>query len=55
MGNPWSAVGVPKSAGPKVNAGRSLTLAQWQFVQRQLEMLPTTSANTRLAFGLHLL
>ena len=55
MGNPWSAVGVPKSAGPKVNAGRSLTLAQWQFVRRQLAMLPTTSANTRLAFGLHLL
>ena len=55
MGNPWSAVGVPRSAGPKVNAGRSLTLAQWQFVRRQLEMLPTTSANTRLAFGLHLL
>ena len=55
MGNPWSAVGVPKSAGPKVNAGRSLTLAQWHFVQRQLESLPTTSANIRLAFGLHLL
>ena len=55
MGNPWSAVGVPKSAGPKVNAGRNLTLAQWHFVQRQLESLPTTSANIRLAFGLHLL
>ena len=55
MGNPWSAVGVPKSAGPKVNAGRSLTVAQWRFVQRQLESLPTTSANIRLAFGLHLL
>ena len=55
MGNPWSAVGVPKSAGPKVNAGRSLTVAQWHFVQRQLESLPTTSANIRLAFGLHLL
>ena len=55
MGNPWSAVGAPKSAGPKVNAGRSLTVAQWHFVQRQLESLPTTSANIRLAFGLHLL
>ena len=28
MGNPWSAVGVPRTAGPKVNAGRSFSLAQ---------------------------
>ena len=55
MGNPWSAVGVPKSQGPKVNAGRSLTVAQWRFVRQQLDMLATTSANTRLAFGLNLL
>ena len=55
MGNPWSAVGVPKSLGPKVNAGRSLTVAQWRFVRQQLDMLPATSANTRLAFGLNLL
>lgn len=55
MGNPWSAVGVPRSPGPKVNAGRSLTLAQWQFVQGQLEMLPETSANQRLRFAIRLL
>ena len=55
MGNPWSAVGVPKSLGPKVNAGRSLTVAQWRFVRQQLDMLPATSANARLAFGLNLL
>ena len=55
MGNPWSAVAVPRTAGPKVNAGRSFTLAQWAFIERQLEMLKTTSANLRLTFGLHLL
>jgi site-specific recombinase XerD len=55
MGNPWSAVGVPRSAGPKVNPGRSFSLAQWQFVEAQLKMLPATSANKRLTFGLHLL
>ena len=55
MGNPWSAVGVPRSAGPKVNAGRSLTLAQWAFVQQQLEVLPATSSNARLGFALSLL
>ena len=55
MGNPWSAVGVPRTSGPKVNAGRSFSLAQWQFIEAQLEMLPATSANQRLTFGLHLL
>ena len=55
MGNPWSAVGVPRTAGPKVNAGRSFSLAQWQFIEGQLKMLTNTSANQRLTFGLHLL
>ena len=55
MGNPWSAVGVPRTAGPKVNAGRSFSLAQWKFIEAQLELLPVTSANRRLSFGLHLL
>jgi site-specific recombinase XerD len=55
MGNPWSAVGVPRTAGPKVNAGRSFSLAQWEFIEGQLKMLPATSANQRLRFGLHLL
>ena len=55
MGNPWSAVGVPRSAGPKVNAGRSFSLAQWGFIEAQLKMLQATSANQRLTFGLHLL
>ena len=55
MGNPWSAVGVPRTSGPKVNAGRSFSLAQWAFIEAQLKMLPATSANQRLTFGLHLL
>jgi len=54
-GNPWSAVGVPRTAGPKVNAGRSFSLAQWAFIEGQLTMLAATSANQRLTFGLHLL
>lgn len=55
MGNPWSAVGVPRTVGPKVNAGRSFSLAQWQFIEAQLKILPVTSAYQRLTFGLHLL
>ena len=55
MGNPWSAVGVPRTAGPKVNAGRSFSVAQWGFIEEQLKTLPATSANQRLRFGLHLL
>ena len=54
-GHPWSAVGVPRTAAPKGNAGRSFSLAQWAFIERQLKMLAGTSANRRLTFGLHLL
>ena len=59
MGNPWSAMGVPRGGGVKVNAGRSLTRAQWGFVQQQLELMGAfkarTSAQQRLAFALDLL
>ncbi|CAN5659788.1 hypothetical protein BH11PSE8_BH11PSE8_24380 [soil metagenome] len=55
MGNPWSAVRVARPSGPKVDAGRSLTVAQWRFVQQQLDLLTDTSANRRLAFTLRLL
>ena len=55
MGNPWSAVAVPRNAGPKLNAGRSLTRAQWAFVQQQLALLGDASVQQRLKFGLHLL
>ena len=55
MGNPWSAVGAPPASEPKVNAGRSFSLAQWGFIEAQLKLLLQTSANQRLIFGLHLL
>ena len=55
MGNPWSAVSVPKSADPKVNAGRSLTVKQWRFVEGQLDQLGTHSTDRRLAFAMKLL
>ncbi|HRO60411.1 MAG TPA: tyrosine-type recombinase/integrase, partial [Burkholderiaceae bacterium] len=55
MGNPWSAVGVPTSPGPKVNAGRSFTVAQWGFIEAEIRKLPESSASARLAFALHLL
>lgn len=55
MGNPWSAVSVPKSSTPKVNAGRSFSVVQWRFIEGQLQLLPKTSAHERLRFGLHLL
>ena len=47
MGNPWLAVGAPRNAGPKLNAGRSLRRAQWAFVQ-QLEVMGNASAQRRL-------
>lgn len=56
MGNPWSSVQVPRSSTPKINAGRSFTLAQWKFVRAaKLAIREVTSVNTRLSFTLHLL
>jgi hypothetical protein len=40
MGNPWSAVGVPRTSGPKVSAGRSFSLALWKFIEAQRALLP---------------
>jgi site-specific recombinase XerD len=55
MGNPWSAVAVPRSAAPRIQAGRSFSPAQWRFIDAQLDALAPTSAHQRLAFGLRLL
>ena len=55
MGNPWSGVNVPRSSAPRLNAGRSFTEAQWEFINRELEDLDETPANTRLAFALRFL
>ena len=55
MGNPWSAVSVPRSSAPKVNTGRSFSVSQWQFIQNQLAQLKDCSTHHRLNFGLHLL
>jgi site-specific recombinase XerD len=55
MGNPWSSIGVPRSSQPRIDTGRSLTQAQWTFVQEQLLQQPVSSASHRLGFGLTLL
>ena len=55
MGNPWAGVKVPRSAAPRVNAGRSFTRAQWRFTLQQVETLKDSSVNQRLALALDLL
>jgi len=55
MGNPWSGVAVPRSATPRLNAGRSLTMAQWRFARAQAHQLPDTSSGVRLRFALSFL
>ena len=55
MGNPWSQIRVPNRAVPRVNAGRSLSLAQWDFVQERLALLSPGSSSLRLQFGLRFL
>lgn len=55
MGNPWTGVTVPRSSRPRINTGRSLTMAQWRFALEQAEELPDTSTGQRLRFALSLL
>lgn len=57
VGNPWAGVGMPRSAAPRIDAGRSLTRAQWRFVRERLGALPADapSVDRRLAVALELL
>lgn len=55
MGNPWSGVRGPQGGGPTMDAGRSLSPAQWRFVVGQLDQLPDTSAHRRLRLAVKLL
>jgi site-specific recombinase XerD len=52
MGNPWAGVSVPKSAQPRINAGRSFTTGQWAFIGEQLALLQDRSTALRLKFAL---
>jgi len=54
MDNPRSAVGVPRTAGPKLNAGRSFSVAHCAFIEAQQALLPCSAARQRLSFRLHL-
>jgi site-specific recombinase XerD len=55
MGNPWTGVFAARPLTPRINTGRSFTMAQWRFVQAQAERLPGTSTGLRLRFALALL
>lgn len=55
LGNPWTAIAVPKRLGPDIHVGRAFTASHWQFIERQVDMLPDVPASRRLAFALQLL
>jgi len=54
-GNPWEGVSIPRSALPRIQTGRSFTMAQWKFVRERAAELGDTSAAQRLRFVLSLL
>jgi site-specific recombinase XerD len=54
-GNPWTGVAVPRGTAPRVDAGRSLSMAQWRFVREQLERQPANGSTRRLRAALLLL
>ncbi|WP_051516946.1 phage integrase family protein [Herbaspirillum sp. RV1423] len=55
IGNPWAGVSKPKPVHAELDVARSLTQAEWAFVNARLDKLAPTSANLRLRFGLRLL
>lgn len=55
VGNPWRAVVPPRAVHRGPEPGRGLTLAQWQFVWRELTTLRHTVSAQRLQFALPLL
>lgn len=55
MGNPWTGITVPRSSRPRMNIGRSLTVAQWRFVLDQAAQLQDASSSRRMRFALSLL
>lgn len=54
QGNPLGGLTLP-AQGQAAESARSLTPAQWAFIQAEVEGLPQTSANRRLKFALVLL
>ena len=53
MGNPWSAVVVPRTSGPKVNAGRSFTLVQLQYDLYQAGKMKRPKIERMAVAGVH--
>ena len=54
-GNAWKGVEIPQRTGSKINVGRSFTMDQWDFIDKQLDDLPETSRNLRLKVVLRIL
>jgi site-specific recombinase XerD len=55
MGNPWSAVPVPRAVRQRVDVSRSLTSAQWRVVRAKAEEAGEHSSAIRLRLALDLL
>lgn len=55
MGNPWSAVPVPRAARQGLDVSRSLTAAQWGFVRERAAQAGDRSTAIRLRLMLDLL
>lgn len=55
MGNPWTAVPVPRPVRQGLDVSRSLTAAQWRFVRQQADLVGEHSTAIRLRLVLDLL
>jgi len=55
MGNPWTAVPVPRPERPGLDISRSLTTAQWRFARQRADEAGEHSTAVRLRLALDLL
>lgn len=55
MGNPWTAVPVPRQVRQGLDVSRSLTATQWRFVRQQADLAGEHSTAIRLRLALDLL
>jgi site-specific recombinase XerD len=55
VGNPWMGVTPRVSSTPRIQVGRAFTRKQFEFIGEQIQRLPDTGANRRLAVVVTLL
>ncbi len=52
LGNPWSALAMPRNSTPNIDTGRSLSRSQWLAVERELQVGPSDFRSRQLGWAI---